>query len=1317
MGKGFSMSRQNVRVCFADSIPAMESMEPRLLLSSAPIYAPLGEPFEPSGPPVFLDADDLPADFDPLVQRVDLMSITSAINELKTADPLGDASALSVPGGARVSAAGDVEIVVRLEGDSEHILSSLSDAGFHLNFASEVWRHPGQWDARGSVAYGDAAALAEIDGVLDVDLPVYPQTDAGSVLAAGDDILNADGLRGLLGVDGTGVNVGVISDGVTHWQAVRDAGGDLPQTISRDPVRPGQGDEGTAMLEIIHDLAPGADLFFSSGLQGLTGAINWLVNQGCDVIVDDLSIFSEPMFEDGPVAQAVQSAVNSGVTYVKAAGNWAQRHYQVQFQPTVDHFHFFDATIMDGATPRPVPDLLPFLVPPEGSFGGYLQWSDQWGNSGNDFSLELYEWLGGNNWTQDPIWVSDDLQNGNGDPFERMSLRNLSAYWRRLGWRVVWQGGQTHNREIELYTTGSSIMEDPSTIMEEDSYPGHNMCLEAIAVGAINAGDAGHDDIEPFNSRGPSTIYTDFANQLSATRHPMDIAGIDGVNTLAGTNDDWFGPNPFLGTSAAAPHIAGIAALLLEIDPNLTPAGVQDLIASNAVDLGDAGYDDVFGHGRADAEAIISPAPSEVDLVPDSDTGESDWDNETKLNNTAGNTLMFDVLGTVAGAAVTLYADGVEIGSGTGNGGTLTITTNGTVTLPDGGRAITVRQQSDGQLPSAEIGDLTVTVDTEAPGGWDFTLDPDSDTGSDSNDGITRGEDALFTGTAYDALSGIWKVVVFPDEGPSCTVLGGGVQYWEQYGAVLASLNEGIRQVWAEVYDVAGNSFLTAPLEITVDRTPPVVTVDSLPLSMSSTPALSGTIDDGGRPVEQFAAIRVEVDGNQEGPATNNGSTWLRNVGKALVKGVHDVQVFAEDLAGNTGTGTGEIEVDGSPFVVSIDRMAEDGSDPWTLGPPKSYSGDPRKLFGIKVTFSEDVSASLVGNELSAFQWQDVCAEDIRIDMDFDAVAFDYDYSTNTSIWTFGDGWELDPSWYGVHIHAGLVKDADGNELDGDGNGLSGDCYEYGDSDEAGENDGTQNVLMIPVAGDVDLDGTADGDDLDIIEANFGRPFEPDDPLPLWTDGDLTVDGAVDHMDYLTWKADPGIGLNCDTIAPYVVSFERVGPNGDPWESRPTELYQIRITFSEDVSGSVDVRDLQIYNLSMGVWESMNGVNMTYDPATNMATWDFGGRALPTGWYQITLAASGITDSIGNPLDGNADGIEGDDWVYGDDAGTEDDLLIPILGDLDLDGDVDLTDYTTFAVGCFSPGGWAEGDIDYSGFVDYIDYEILDQHMFESLSR
>ncbi len=160
---------------------------------------------------------------------------------------------------------------------------------------------------------------------------------------------------------GAGIRVGVLSDSFNDLggAAADEAEGALPPAADIDVVKDlasGGTDEGRAMMQIIHDIAPGADLAFYTafdGEQDFADGILALAAAGCKVIVDDVSYFDEPFFQNGVIAQAIQTVEAEGVTYVTAAGNDASNAYQAAWTPTL-RIPTIATTYSDGSRP-PVP--------------------------------------------------------------------------------------------------------------------------------------------------------------------------------------------------------------------------------------------------------------------------------------------------------------------------------------------------------------------------------------------------------------------------------------------------------------------------------------------------------------------------------------------------------------------------------------------------------------------------------------------------------------------------------------------------------------------------------------------------------------------------------------------------------------------------------------------------------------------------------------------------------------------------------------------------------------------------------------------------
>src|SRR4029453_2917023 len=238
---------------------------------------------------------------------------------------------------------------------------------------------------------------------------------SGRITTEGDAASRSNALRAQ-GLDGNGVTVGVISDGIDSLHEAQ-ATNDLPDVVVPNDTRcqRGAGDEGTALLEIVHDVAPGAKLLFSGPSTSLdmVDAVQCLVDAGANVIVDDLGFFGEPYFEDGPVADAVSGAVTAGVSYHSSAGNEAQQHVEQDFFPAPgsnSNVHDWGAGAGDAFNG--------VVVPARGTLTCILQWNDPFGAAADDYDLALF---GAN---LNPIAASTDRQVGPQDPIEAVAVVN-----------------------------------------------------------------------------------------------------------------------------------------------------------------------------------------------------------------------------------------------------------------------------------------------------------------------------------------------------------------------------------------------------------------------------------------------------------------------------------------------------------------------------------------------------------------------------------------------------------------------------------------------------------------------------------------------------------------------------------------------------------------------------------------------------------------------------------------------------------------------------------------------------------------------------
>lgn len=473
-----------------------------------------------------------------------------------------------------------VQVYIHLNDLSDSTLSELASAGAKVDLTNKELGIVQAWLPADAVE-----AIAASDAVNKITLPGYRRLRQGSVTSEGDAIMLANKAR-LAGARGQGVKVGAISDGIDN-RAAAQATGDLPAIITIDPAHPGDGDSGTALLEIVHDVAPMASLYFSGPQTSLEfiASLNYLVNTAqCDVIFDDIGFYDEPYFEDGPVADAVQAIVGS-VVYVSAAGNDHGMHYQGPYEDVSLTQSNWPYNLHKFAGNTDVTQQL--VIPPDTQVAVFLQWSDSFGSSANDYDLYLYD----NAPNKQFLVGSNGRQNGAGDdPFESLVYTNTGST--PVTVNIVINRYSGNSKRLELYVWGGSELQFAST---GDSIFGHPTVPGVLSVGAIHA--ATPTSIAPNSSRGPSILTF----PALTTRQTPSVVAIDGVSV---TGAGGF-PTTFYGSSAAAAHAAAIAALTINGHPAFTSAQIVDEMVNTATDLGVAGYDNIYGAGLLNAQDSV----------------------------------------------------------------------------------------------------------------------------------------------------------------------------------------------------------------------------------------------------------------------------------------------------------------------------------------------------------------------------------------------------------------------------------------------------------------------------------------------------------------------------------------------------------------------------------------------------------------------------------------------------------------------------------------------------------------------------------------
>lgn len=541
------------------------------------------------------------------------------------------------------------------------------------------------------------AAIPAVTAVTPIRTPMLfeVECEGGSVISEGVAQLHAKTAREEFSVDGEGETVGVLSD--SYDQATEAITGGPIETHAKEDVEtddlpneaecPGQTtgvnviedleseeatDEGRGMLQIVHDMAPKAKLAFATAFvseEGFAGNIEELAAEGAETIVDDVGYFEEPFFQDGPIAAAVNKVTKAGATYLSAAGNdnlfdsegneiasWEAPEYRdsgdcpgaVRALSGFNPHHCLDFN--PGA---PTDRTFGIKVEPHEVLSIDLQWAEPWFGVKTDIDAFLLNSSGqlltssanGNGnaegETHEPVEIVQWVNNSASEKTVQLVVNRFSGSASpRLKFILLQDGGGVTGTEYPK--SGGGDVVGPSIY-------GHAGAASAISVGAIRYAPRPGEGEEPefYSSRGP---VTHLFEPVEGTKPAAPVPGGEEVlskpdvtaTDCGGTTffavlaeSEWH----FCGTSAAAPHAAGVIALERQAAPLAKPALLRESLADTGSAIGAFGPC-AIGGGLVEAVAAVEAAREEPPLTapeecepPESPPGEvfvapGDWGSE-----------------------------------------------------------------------------------------------------------------------------------------------------------------------------------------------------------------------------------------------------------------------------------------------------------------------------------------------------------------------------------------------------------------------------------------------------------------------------------------------------------------------------------------------------------------------------------------------------------------------------------------------------------------------------------------------------------------
>ncbi len=465
-------------------------------------------------------------------------------------------------------------------------------------------------------------AASQREGVISIRTIIPAQPDQGVVVSDGVALHGAPAWHAA-GLKGQGVRIGIIDSGFQGFQSLM--GTELPASVEArcytdigvytsslaECDNSDASKHGTAVTEAAFDIAPEATYYITNpGSQGnLVTAVDWMIDHDVDVINMSISwSWNGPGDGKSPFSwsalRSVEKAIAGGITVVNSAGNYAQSTWYGDFADTNgDGWHEFSGT--DNCNNYALYDegeIYPARFTREVELRIQLRWDDRWGGANRDLDLYLLRYNEGTE--QLEIYESSVSEQSGGEghyPFEYISETVPAGVYCIA---IDHHSGTTPNW-IQLQDSDGLLQHH--TIHHSIRNPAESANSGMLAVGATSALDI--DTIEPYSSQGPTPDG----------RIKPDIVGVargQSVSYRSSENPD----GRWTGTSQAAPHVAGLAALVKQNYPDYTPQQIAQYLKSHAEERGAVGADNTWGSGFARLLASDAPeptpAPTAVPTVP-----------------------------------------------------------------------------------------------------------------------------------------------------------------------------------------------------------------------------------------------------------------------------------------------------------------------------------------------------------------------------------------------------------------------------------------------------------------------------------------------------------------------------------------------------------------------------------------------------------------------------------------------------------------------------------------------------------------------------